>query len=414
MVIIAAISAYDISRIGAKRKMLLLIAVPLLVTGTFWSPGLTHLPAIAFSLLACALFLRRKMVSAGGCIGLVVFTKLIMFPLPAIFCFIHEVIMWDRQKSRRHFIRMAIGFTSVSIIMFITLLTRHELSAYLKAQLNNVLYANNVLVDNSSLGHSVASHLRLMFLDSPEKRLLLFSIIASISFSGYIATQTRVDKKNKAFLISTLATYLISLIVLGLTGIWDHHLQLIYFSQILMLIYIVMSLSSKAFETFFFSLVIVVSAILLSGTSYLGHYVESPRIIMTKISSLTQESPETAAFRTMYPYGTRFARLGENTNVIPHGAANDKLLCPDFAQYPFYSPERLSNILACIKTSPTLVVDDSFSRYEKAPNGWPSESQKQLMIENWNDFVTAGEKIISTQYSCKRLGTTRICESVAK
>ena len=64
MVIIAAVSAYDISRIvdhtGTKRKIPLLIAVPLLVTGFFWSPGMTHLPATAFSLLACALFLRKK------------------------------------------------------------------------------------------------------------------------------------------------------------------------------------------------------------------------------------------------------------------------------------------------------------------------------------------------------------------
>ena len=182
-----------------------------------------------------------------------------------------------------------------------------------------------------------------------------------------------------------------------------------------MLIYIAINLKSKkAFANSSFGIAIVVLAILLSGTLRLDHYVASPGEIMKKISSLTQESSETKAFRTIYPNGAGFARLGQNSNVIPHGAANDKLLCPEFAQYPFYSPERLSNILTWIKTSPTLVVDDSFSRYDKAPDWWPRESQKQIMIENWNDFVTVGENIITTQYSCKKLGTTRICDSVAK
>lgn len=420
MVTIAAVSAYDISsrivdRTGAKGKILLLIAVPLLVTGAFWFPGFTHLPGTAFSLLACSLFLRKKMLFAGGCIGLVAFTKVIMFPLPAAFCFTYEIILWDKESIRKHFNRMVIGFTSISIMMIIVLLLRHELLGYLQAQQNNFLYTNSVLVENSNLGNAFVSRLRTMFLSSNKSNLLLLSLIASISFSGYIATQLKVEKKIKAFLIGTLATYFISIILLGLTGIWQHHLQLIYFSQTLMLIYVAINLKSKkAFANSLFGIAIVFLAILLSGALHLRHYVASPIKIMTRISSLTQAAPETEAFRAVHPTGARFARLGQNSNIIPYGAANDKLLCPEFAQYPFYSPERLDNILNCIKTAPTLVVDESFSRYDKADDGWPRESQKQIMVENWNDFVTAGENMIATQYSCKKLGTTRICDSVAK
>ena len=418
MVIIAAVSAYDISRIvertGKKRKILLLIAVPLLVTGHFWLPGYTHLPATAFSLLACSLFLSKKMLFAGGFIGLVAFTKLIMFPLPAAFCLTHEIILWDKENSREHFNRMVLGFTAVSIMMIIILLTRHELLGYLQAQQNNFLYANNAMVDNSNRVNAFAWRLRTLFLGNAEKRLLLLSLIASISFSAYIATQSSMEKKIKAFLIGTLATYIISIIVLVLTGLWPHHLQLIYFSQTLMLIYIAINLKSKkAFANLSFGIAIVALAILLSGTLRLDHYVSSPEEIMTKISHLTQESPETKAFRAIHPNGAGFARLGQNSNVIPHGAANDKLLCPEFAQYSTYSPERFRNILDCAKTAPTLVVDGSFAHWDKADYG-PREAQKKIMRENWNDFVTAGENMITTQYSCKKLGTTRICDSVAK
>lgn len=419
MVIIAAVSAHNISRIVehtvTKRKLLLLVAVPLLVTGGFWSPGLTHLPAIACSLLACSLFLRKKMLFAGGFIGLVAFTKVIMFPLPVAFCLTYEIILWDKENSRAHFNRMVIGFTSISVITIIILLTRHELLAYLQAQQNNFLYANNVLVDNSNLGNSFASHLRTVFLGSKGKLLLLFSLIASISFSVYIATQSKVGKKIKAFLIGTFATYIISIIILGFTGSWDQHLQLMYFSQTLMLIYIAIDLNlKKAFTNLSFGIAIVVLAILLSGTLDLRHYVSSPREIMRKISYLTQESPETKAFRAIYPNGTGFARLGQNSNVIPYGAANDKLLCPEFAQYPFYSPERLRKILDCAKTASTLVVDGSFVHLDEKPDWWPREAQEKIMMENWNNFVTAGENIIKTQYSCENLETTRVCDSVAK
>ncbi len=361
-------------------------------------------------------FPQKKLVLAGGCIGLVAFMKVIMFPLPAIFCFTHEVILWDKKNSREHFSRMFIGFTFVSMAMIIILLARHEFIGYLQAQQNNFLYSNSVLVDNSNLSNSFASHLRTMFLGSGEQMLLLISLIVSISFAGYVAIRFSTEKKIKAFVISTLATYVTSIVVLGLTGIWLHHLQLIYFSQTLMLIYIAINLKSKqAFANSLFGISIVVLAILLSGTLHLHHYVESPRQIMPKISALTQESPETEAFRAIHPNGSGFARLGQNSSVIPYGAVNDKLLCPEFAQYFFYSPERLNSILTCIKTSPTLVVDNSFSRYDEAPDWWPRESQKQIMIENWNNFVIAGENMIATQYSCKQLGTTtRICDSVAK
>ncbi|MBW4538097.1 MAG: hypothetical protein KME43_03010 [Myxacorys chilensis ATA2-1-KO14] len=415
MVVIATVSAYDISCMiectHTMRKRILLIAVPLLVTGAFWLPGYTTLPGTALSLLACSFFLRKKMLLAGGCIGLVAFTKLIAFPLPAVFCLTYELILWDKQVSRENLKRLITGFTSVSAIVIVILLTRHELLGYLQTQQNNFFYSQSLLTDNSSFVNSFASHLRTMFLRSPKTLLLLFSLIASMGFSEYIAIQSRIERKIKAFLIGTLATCIISIIVLGLTGIWEHHLSLIYFSQTLMLICIAISINSKRiFAGSLFGIVIVVSAILLSGTPRVtSHYADNPMQIIPRIAALTQPSVDLKAFRSMYPNGTGFASLGQNTNVMPHGAANDRLMCPDFHQYAWYSPEKLRHILDCAKTAPTLVVDRKFVRLEEAPNFWPREAQKQILLKNWNDFVTAGERIIQTQYWCKNLESMRIC-----
>jgi hypothetical protein len=60
MAFIAALSAYDIARnlgsIGKWQQNALLVAVPFLVTGAFWLPGDTHLPATALGLLCCSLY----------------------------------------------------------------------------------------------------------------------------------------------------------------------------------------------------------------------------------------------------------------------------------------------------------------------------------------------------------------------
>lgn len=419
MVVMAAMSVANIfvsvEPAGFKYKGLLLIAVPLLVTGEFWMPGITHLPATALSLLACSLFLRGKMVLAGGCIGLVAFTKFIAFPLPFVFCLSYEVISWDNKASQRTLKRLAFGFILVSMLIITVLFLRHELFGYLQAQQNNFLYSNSVLIDNSSLTNAFVSRLRTMFLGSSEQRFLLFTLMASMMLAGYVAAQPGIGKKRRAFVLSTLATAITSILILGFTGIWSHHLQLVYFPQALTLIYVVASFHSRKDLTHFLSgVIIIVLAILLSGTLSLDHYITSLGDIRTKFLFLTQESSETKAFRSVYPNGAEFARLGQNHGVIPHGTTKDKLLCPEFHQYFFYSTERLKGILDCIKTSPTLVIDTSFSRYDKAPDWWPRDSQKQIILENWNNFVTAGESIVKARYSCKKFGDVRICDSLAE
>lgn len=410
LVAIAAVSAYDSLRIVDHTdripKKILLIAVPLLVTGGFWLPGYTNLPGIAFSLLACALFLRKKMRLAGGCIGLVAFTKLIAFPLPVIFCLTYEVILWNKQVSRNHLKRLIIGFAVACAIVVILLLSRGEFLGYLQTQQNNFFYSQGLLIDNSSFINSFVSHLRAVFLCSPRSKLLLFSLIASMSFAGYIAVRSRLDRKTKAFFVSTLATCFLSILILGLTGIWWHHLSLIYFSEVLLLVCIAISFSSRRrFASSLAGIVIIISAILLSGTE---RYAQNPMKFIPRIVSLNQPSIELKAFQSVYPNGAKFARLGFGTNVIPHGAKN-KLMCADFHQYASYSPKRLSNILDCAKTASVLLVDSDFVRLDKAGGAWPKDAQEQILIKNWNDFVAAAETVLQSQYSCKNLNNLRIC-----
>ncbi|MGC1217734.1 MAG: hypothetical protein WA883_09690 [Phormidesmis sp.] len=438
LIAVSAVSAYAIAcvadRAGISDRVrsgkVLLIAVPLLLTGVFWLPGYTTLPGTALCLLACALFLRQKMLLAGGCIGLVAFTKLIMLPLPVVFCFSYELVLWKGHFSRQRFSRMTAGFLAVCAAVAVILLSRGEAAGYLQAQKNNFLYSNGVLFGNGTFLESFVSHLRVMFLGEEEKLCLLFSLIASMGFSGFFVAQPGIGKRTKAFIISSLVTCVMAVIVLGLTGIWKHHLQLLYFSQTLMLICIAIGLGPKdlglkqvaglrqRMANALYAIALIFSAVVLSGTLSPYQYLAAPdtvvQAVILRTSNLVQASPETKALQAVYPDGIAFARLGQNSTVIPYGAANDSLICPEFGQYPFYSPERLNSILECAKTAPTLVVDDSFTPLKEIPKWWPRDAQKDLIVKNWNGFVTAGENLIQTQYVCQRLENVRVCDSVEK
>jgi uncharacterized membrane protein len=256
-----------------------------------------------------------------------------------------------------------------------------------------------------------------MFTGMSEKWLLLASLIVSMGFVAYVATRPSVAKTLRAFLISSLATSITAVLVLGLTGIWKHHLALMYVSQILTLVGITISLNAniqRRLPNPLFSTAIVACAIVLSGTLNWRHYVELPTRMPKRIERVAQVSPESIALLSVYPTGTTFARLGKNTQPIPYGAPNNKIICPEFSQYYFYSPERFENILDCVKTAPTIVVDDEFAQLDGAPAWWPEDAQKQRIMRDWNNFVTEGEKILQSQYTCQIFGKIRVCDSVEK
>jgi hypothetical protein len=421
MALIAALSACDIARslgsVGKLHQKALLIAVPFLVTGAFWVPGDTHLPATAMALLCCSLYFRKRFLLSGSLMAILLFTKLIMFPLPVVFCLASEL-----SSSRERRLRTAaqnlglilIGFIFSAVSILAILASRGELFGYLQAQQNNILYANSVLIDSYGFAGPLGSHLRTVFTDQAG----VVSVVV-VPFAGLIlAICVAIDRgepQARSFAIATLATFLFSLFILAIMGLWRHHLQIMYFGQTLILIALAAMLSShlKRRSRPITMISVISLAVLLGGMPSFRHYIDSPAAVVKKLASASQDSAESQSFRLASTNGDAFARLGQNSNVIPHGSPMDKLACPDFHQYLFYSSERLQNILDCVRMAPTLVIDPSFRRYEQPPNWLPIEADKQRIIDTWNHFVSAGETMVRTRFSCKRFDQIRICSSTA-
>jgi hypothetical protein len=417
---IAALSAYDIARnlgsIGNWQQKALLVAVPLLVTGAFWVPGDTHLPATALGLLCCSNYFRKRFLLSGLLLAILFFTKLIMFPLPVVFCLASELSSSRERRLRiaaKHLGLIIVAFILSAVSILAMLAIRGELFGYLQAQQNNILYANSVLIDSHGFAGSLGSHLRTVFTDQTS----VVSVVV-VPFAGLIlaicVAMGRGEPQARSFAVATLATSLFSLLILAMTGLWRHHLQIMYFGQTLTLIALAAMLSSQLKRSMPIAMIAVISlAVLLGGMPSFRHYLDSPAAVVKKLASASQESAESQSFKVASTNGEAFARLGQNSNVIPHGAAMDKLVCPDFHQYLFYSSKRLQTILDCVRTAPTLVIDPSFRRYEQPPHWLPIESDKQRIIDTWNHFVSAGETMVRTRFSCKRFDQIRICSSTA-
>lgn len=339
-----------------------------------------------------------------------------MFPLPVVFCLACE-LSGPRERrlaiAAQHLSLVIVGFLFSALSILAMLAIRGELFGYLQAQQNNILYANSVLIDSHGFAGSLGSHLRTVFTDQSSVVSVVVVPFAVLILSICVAMD-RGDPQARSFAIATLATFLFSLLILAITGLWRHHLQIMYFGQTLTLIGLAAMLPSQIKRSMPIAMISVFSlAVLLGGMPSFRHYIDSPAAVVKRLASASQESAESQSFKMASTNGDAFARLGQNSNVIPHGAPMDKLVCPDFHQYLFYTSERLQTILDCVRTAPTLVIDPSFRRYEQPPHWLPIEADKQRIITTWNHFVSAGETMVRTRFSCKRFDQIRICSSTA-
>ncbi len=87
LVALCSLAAFIILRIEVSRLTAMLIAgiaVPIIVTGDFYLPGLTHLPGEAVTLLAIAAAAKSRPVTVGIGLALVLFLKVPAFPVAAV------------------------------------------------------------------------------------------------------------------------------------------------------------------------------------------------------------------------------------------------------------------------------------------------------------------------------------------
>lgn len=369
---------------------------PLMITGGFYLPGYTHLPGIALTLWILAVGIYRRFDVAGALLGILFFTKIVMLPIAFLMLLVVVLV----YRKWRAVVLACAGFTLAAGAVLTLLHLRGELQPYVQSLFLNASYSQGSLVDGR--GGPFIRHLIKMasFQTVSVGALLVLIVVCVVLVKTRKGNSLSSDKRDFVLWASVGSAMLGAVIVLGLTGLWKHHAQVLYVATILAAIGLihyfqpVFNVRSAVPVAAFTGL-----AMCLSGQASLAAYPDTvARSISSSaqvLASLGSESPEARALLSVGEQGT-YARVGQNDDDgHAYGLSGWDLACPKFHQYPFDSVQTLRDVAACIPGAPVIIVSAT-----AAPIAGNAD---------WNSYIASVEGTLSADYSCTQWDDKRIC-----
>ena len=190
-------------------------------------------------------------------------------------------------------------------------------------------------------------------------------------------------------LVSGIAT-------LALTGMWNHHAQVLYLAGVLCLTLVTRQFLNDYAAPSLAGGSLVLLAGLLSGLPSPRADLQLLLSVQQRIGALTVRGPETEALLHESNSG-QYARIGMHDDLgHAEGLEDWKLLCPRFHQYPFDPPEAFQEVLSCASQAPYLLVSDS-------------ASPRATWGEGWNDFIGRVDALLARAYVCHPYPGGRLC-----
>lgn len=372
---VAAYSAFLVMKgVGVEartRGWIAAVVVPLILVGGAHWPGYTHLPGTSLSLLAAALVCLRRNAAAGAVLGLLLFTKLTTFPVACLVV----GIFWVLRRDWRGAVRGLVGAAAAIALVVLVMAIRGELVPYFGMLERNFTYA-------SEAGGPVA-HLWRVFGETWTWSIPI--ITAVLLVEGWIQSRERPQRRQVwwAALLATVG----GLFVLALTGMWQHHAQMLALGAVLALVVTIPRRIGLAA-----GVLILISGVLAGGVRE-GKLEGAVASSYNSLSGL--EGPTAASARlAAMPAVKTYARVGTNDDQgHAVGLRHLELKCPGFHHYPFDPPEQLYATAECIRGADALLVSDAI-----APGGGAA----------WNEFVSRVEVVLA-DYDCEKIGHTRLC-----
>jgi hypothetical protein len=136
------------------------------------------------------------------------------------------VLCW-RYGNAKGCIRLAQGLV-LSLLLFAALLfARGELGPFLDSIVLNFAYSQGSLVKGHGLTGHLLSHLSLI--NFHRAKLIAAAICACLLYAGFKTAKAGSDP----LLVTALASFCASVVVLATTGLWRQHLQLLAMPAIL-------------------------------------------------------------------------------------------------------------------------------------------------------------------------------------
>lgn len=400
LTIAAIFSALLVRSIGGSRLLaaIAFLLYPLLLTGTWYSPGYSRLAALSIVPPIGWLWLRRNFAWAGVFIGVGMLfdlgLTLILLSVPLALLALG--IPDGRRRSQA--VRATAGLVVAGGVAAALLALAGELRGYLHTMTDNITYADNVLVDTGREG-GIRGHIHVA-----ESAIPNFGFVRTLFLLAGLIAVFLLVKAWRARTIGTaesvvaalfLSTSLIVALTLATTAAWSHHDLVLALPATLLVLLV---LTQLGLIRWLIAKAVAMAAFLALSMVLLGGTIGGTRVLTRaqglSISAWFRSPLDNTAValnqvrREQLPglAQVTYAHLGKNDEEA-HAVFLDsefKLACPVFHQYPF--TENLQSVLRCVeqKRPRLILVTTSF-----AIGGGP---------EQWNTFVEDGQRLLKQRY----------------
>lgn len=397
---LAAVGGWLLARAvtSADRALAIgLLGVPLVLTGGFYAPGLTNTPGTALILVGLGLALNRWGILAGIALGLVVFTKALVFPLALVPILVLLVVSNYRRVAIRALISGTATVAAVAGLLWILGI----LGPYLDVLRWNSSYSFTIMeyfgYESSFAGHFA----RLMDQWSSVGWLsaaLIAALVAAVGIRWLASSAWRTPERGVFALWSVIVT-VGTVGIIGLSYIWQHHGQLVYLPAILAVVSLAAVLPDR------WPLLVALPAVVVGSWTVGAWGMPSDgwnRVVAAKDAlpakwAEVDEVPVDARLLASVPRSDfSYARLGTNDDrgYLLATRPDAHLACPQFHLYDFSPDEDFTQMLDCIQSVDVILMTDNFVVF--------GNGGKAAVVQPILQYVDAN-------FDCLRVDDRQIC-----
>lgn len=359
---------------------------PVIITGTIYAAGFSHLPPTALFLATTALLVRGRFGWAAAVAMLIPFFKVIMLPMALVIVGIALLRSDERRTAAQ---RTLIGGALSLAASFGILAVRGELVGYLKLLWSNVSYSQSSTT-SAVLGPyqwPIWAHLEPVF-TTPAVAVTATIILVLALTRG---------RSERTLWLMTAWSGAAAVAVIAITGLWPHHGQILYGPAVLALALVAAALvdgfSTKAL------IVVLAATVLLSGAPNLRDTIDAGLSAPTRWRDLSRIAQPTQDLLAIADSGV-YHRLGKNTDdAHAQGLRDFTLGCYQFVQYTYDLQSTLDYIPSCLPSVEYLIVDKGFVPQDGA--------------DAWNRFVEQSEAVLAADFTCEARDWGRLCVNTA-
>ncbi len=340
-----------------------LVAVPLVLVGPFYAPGLSSTPGTALILLGLGLVLNRWGVAGGIALGLLLFTKALVWPLGVV----PVLLLLFFASWRRTVIRAVISGAITMAASALLLLLLGILGPYIEVLRWNSAYSFTIMeyfgYESSFSGHVA----RLVDQWSTPSWIAAGGILvvtAALVMRWLAGTAWRTSQRG--VLVWWLALVVIGTVgIIGLSYIWQHHGQLVYLPAAMAVVAVAAMLPDRWPFVLALPLLLVVAWVVGAwGAPADGwNRVQAVRDTFPARWAEIEEVPKDARLLATVPMSDfTYARLGTNDDrgYLLAARPDATLACPQFHLYDFSPDQDFADMLQCIQGVDVILMTDNF------------------------------------------------------